>query len=306
MPKEDGIVQRHAQLQHSGHRLGDIADLPQEEVAAHVPQDGHADAAQKDQRQQEAVHGDHQHDRAKRHRNAHINRFLILDQLPGVRNHGAQAGHEALFPGRLPHFADGFHGFLGGGAFIEEHGRQHAVAPLEHLADMLRDDFRRKQTLRDRGIADHAVHMGDFLQRVLHVGLLPEAHPLRHQQGKRPLAEILKQDLLPLHRFQILGQVIQKIVFGLGGRHAKNRRHHQHHTQDDDRDSVPDHPFGESFHAYCLPTFMMLLNIMLTLSTMWIIITPVIDFNNQLHRQSFVNKHPGPVGMLIRQKSGNC
>ena len=32
VPQEDGIVQGDGQLQHGGHGLGDIADLPQEEV----------------------------------------------------------------------------------------------------------------------------------------------------------------------------------------------------------------------------------------------------------------------------------
>ena len=50
--------------------------------------------------------------------------------------------------------------------------------------------------------------MGDFLEGVFHIGLIRNTHALRDQQGESPFAEILEQDLLSLHRFQVLGQII--------------------------------------------------------------------------------------------------
>ena len=96
--------------------------------------------------------------------------------------------------------------------------------------------------------------MGDFFQRVFHIGLFGDAHALRDQQGKGPFAKILKQDFLTLHRLQVLRQVIQKIIFCLGGCHAKHRGNHQRNAQDDDHDSMLDQPFGEAFHILYLPT----------------------------------------------------
>ena len=51
-----------------------------------VPQDAYTDAGQEDQRQQEAVHGDHQHHSAKRHGNTHVNPFLLFHQLLCIRD----------------------------------------------------------------------------------------------------------------------------------------------------------------------------------------------------------------------------
>ena len=99
--------------------------------------------------------------------------------------------------------------------------------------------------------------MGDVLQAVLHIGLLRDAHALRDQQRKGPFAKILKQDFLTLHRLQVLGQVIQKIIFCLGSCHAKHRGNHQRNAQDDDRNSMLDQPFGEAFHILYLPTHFM-------------------------------------------------
>ena len=208
VPQEDGIIQRHAQLQHGGHGLGDVADLAQEVVAAHVPQDTDTDAQQEDDRQQEGIHGDHQHHRAQGHGNTHIDGFLFLHHLLGIRYDSGQATDKALFSGDSPYLLDGFHGLFRRGTLIEEHGAQHAVAPAEHLPDVLRDDLQRKHSLRHRGIADDGIHMGDLLQGVFHVRLLGDAHALRHQQGEGPLAKVLQQDFLPLNRFQILRQVV--------------------------------------------------------------------------------------------------
>ena len=254
VPQEDGIVQRHAQLQYSGHSLGDIADLAQEVIASHVPQDAYTDAGKEDQRQQETVHGDHQHQSAQRHGNAHVNRFLLFHQLLGIRHYCGQTADEALFTSHLAHLVNRFHGFLGRRTFIEKYSGKHAVAPLEHFPNIRGDNFDGEHSFGDGSKADHAVHMGDFFQRVFHIGFFGDAHALRDQQGKGPFAKILKQDFLTLHRLQVLRQVIQKIIFCLGGCHAKHRGNHQRNAQDDDHDSMLDQPFGEAFHILYLPT----------------------------------------------------
>ena len=148
VPQENGIVQRHSQLQHGSHRLGDIADLAQEIIAAHVPQNGNSNAEQEDQRQQERVHGQHQHNGAQRYGNGDIDRFLVLHQLPGIGHDRGKAAYKGLFTGNLPYLTDSFHGFLRGGTFIKEDGGKHTVAPLELLPNIIRDDFHGQRSLR--------------------------------------------------------------------------------------------------------------------------------------------------------------
>ena len=87
---------------------------------------------------------------------------------------------------------------------------------------------------------------------ILQVRLFADCHSLGHQQGKRALAEVLQQDLLPLHRLQILRQIVKQIIFRLGGCHAEDRRHHQCQTQDDNQHPVPDHPFCKALHCFNL------------------------------------------------------
>ena len=64
--QEDGVVHRDAQLQDRHQRLGDVGDLAQEHVGAHVVHDGHADGGQEDERQHEGRGGQHQHQQRQR------------------------------------------------------------------------------------------------------------------------------------------------------------------------------------------------------------------------------------------------
>ena len=253
VPQENGIIQGDAQLQHGGHGLGDVADFPEEVIGAHVVQDGNADAAQENQRQQERIHGERQHQGAQRHGDAHIDGFLILHQLLGIRHHGGQAGHEAPFSRHGPHPPDGLHGFLGGGTRIKKHGGQHAAAPLEQLPVVGGNDVQRQRALGDGGVADHGFHVGDFPDGVFHFLLRFEGHALRDQQGESALPEILQQNFLPLHRFQLLGQIIKQIVFGLGCGHAQYRGDHEHEANHNHQRAVPHQPSGKAFHFVLLP-----------------------------------------------------
>ena len=91
--------------------------------------------------------------------------------------------------------------------------------------------------------------MRDFLQGILHLFLILQAHAFGHQKGEGALSEIFEQNLLPFYRFQILRQIVQQIIFGFGCGHAQHRGHQQNQTQENDRYSVADQPSGESFHT---------------------------------------------------------
>ena len=109
--------------------------------------------------------------------------------------------------------------------------------------------------------------MGNILEGVLHIGLFVDRHTLRDQQGKSAFPEILQQDFLALHRFQVLGQIIQQVILGFRCGHAKHGGHHQRKTHDDDQDSVLDQSLCESFHICYLPTHLLFQNMVLTIST---------------------------------------
>ena len=94
--------------------------------------------------------------------------------------------------------------------------------------------------------------MRNLLDGILHVRLFPDRHALRNQQGKSALAEILQQDLLALHGFQVLRQIIQQVVFCFGGRHAENRRHHQRQAQDNHQHPMLNKTFCKSFQRFSL------------------------------------------------------
>ena len=87
VPQEDGIVHRHAQLKHGGERLGDVGDLPEEEVGAHVEQDRHADGRHEQHRQQDRIHEDGQHHARQQHGDADVDRLFLFAQLLHIRHH---------------------------------------------------------------------------------------------------------------------------------------------------------------------------------------------------------------------------
>ena len=248
MPQEDGVVQRHSQLQHGGDGLGDVGNLTEEVVAAHVPHDAHANAQQEDERQEERVHRKHQHHAAQRHGDGHVDAFLLLDQLLGIRHDGGQSGHEALLAGDLPNLLNGFHGALSGGGLIEEHGHQPRVVLLEHLAQVIRQNLHREAALQDGGIADNGLHMGHIPHSLLQVSLRHFAQALRHAQGEGALAKILGQNVLALDRVQILRQIIQQVIFDLCGHHAEHRGDHQRQTDDHHNDTMLYQPPCEPVH----------------------------------------------------------
>ena len=136
VPQEDGIVQRDTQLQYRGDCLGYVADLSQEVICSHVPENRYSDANQEDQRQQERIHCDHQYDRAQRHSDRNINAFLFLHKLFCISHDGGQAGNKALLSGCFADLPDCFHCLFRRGTFIEENSCQHTITAAEPVPDI--------------------------------------------------------------------------------------------------------------------------------------------------------------------------
>ena len=86
VPQEDGVVHGHGQLQHRRQGLGDVGDLSQEEVAAKVIDDGHANAGQKHEWNQPAVQQQHHGGAGTGHSQRHIDGLLLLAQVLQIRH----------------------------------------------------------------------------------------------------------------------------------------------------------------------------------------------------------------------------
>ena len=248
VPQKDGIVQRHAQLQHGGDCFGDVGNLTEEVVRAHVPQNAHADAQQEDKRQEDGVHCQHQHDAAQRNGDGDVDGFLILHQLLGIGHNRRQTGHEALLPRNFADLRNGFHRPFRRRRIIEEHRHQPRVALLEDVPVFVRQNLGRNRALGDGRIADDRIHMRHVADGVLQRLLVGFAHPFRDAQGERALAELFHQDVLPLDRVKVFRQIIQQVILDLCGVHAQHRRNQHQQTDDDDGNTVLDNPPCESVH----------------------------------------------------------
>ena len=97
--------------------------------------------------------------------------------------------------------------------------------------------------------------MRNFPDGCFQIRLIAQRHAFCNKERKRSFSEVLQQDLLALYGFQILGQIIQQIIFCFGEGHAQYTGHHQHKACDDDQNTMPDQPSDQSFHRLTLQTF---------------------------------------------------
>ena len=147
MPEENGIIQRHSELKHGSNSFCDVGNLTHKVVAAHVPENGNADAAEENQWKQERVHRQHQHDAAECNSDGDVNTFLLFYQLFGICDHGRQTGNEALFPCRLANIGNGFHRALCRRSLVEENCKDAILAVFKTFAQIIRQNCRRNRTI---------------------------------------------------------------------------------------------------------------------------------------------------------------
>ena len=110
--QENGVVHRHAQLQHCGQRLCDIGNISQESIASHIIYDRHADAEKEQQRNNKGIHRQRQYTEGKDRCDDNVDRKLLQTQVLDIRYHAAHAAGEALFAGHLSDLSDGLHRFI--------------------------------------------------------------------------------------------------------------------------------------------------------------------------------------------------
>ena len=94
--QEDGEVHRHTQLQHRGKRLGDVADLTQEDVGAKVVRNGEQQAQHEQHRRDGALQREEQHQHTGTHSAQDVQRHFFIDQRLGILQNDAHAAEEAV------------------------------------------------------------------------------------------------------------------------------------------------------------------------------------------------------------------
>ena len=250
--EEYGIVHRDPQLQHSHQRLGDVGDLAQEHVGAHVVHDGDADAGQEDQRHHEGSGGQHQHDQRQHRRYDHVHRHFRHGQRLDVRDDAGHAADEALLADHPAQVLYGLHGGLGGGGVVEQGDHKGGVPLEEDLPDALGQHLLRHVQAHDVVVPQHLLHVVDALHRLLQLRRVALAHALHDHHREGALAEVFDHDILTVDRLKAVGKVAQDVIVDLRAHVSDGGRHQQRHAHQDHEDLVLCNELANRFHSRSL------------------------------------------------------
>ena len=286
MEQEDGVVERHCQLQDGAHRIRDERHFAQHDVGAHVEHDGHADGRDEQHRLDPRERGEHQQKQDGGHDDGHGAQHLLhrvrleLRRVHRLARHGvrqAPAACGGVVGARLVHqaaqggdgraflaFGDGHLeqrracGFgAGRGAWRLPIGSArgrivHAVIGLHRL---LVGRLQRHGDVHDvvePHDAFHPVDGGDFvLERK---GLRHRDVVHEHVRVGNGLRELLLHDLHGRGRLRLVGQVVHHVVVGLDEGNERGAHHGRGQKSRDDRLAVPDDAVYEAIHALGSPS----------------------------------------------------
>ena len=130
--QEDGEVHRNAQLQHGGKRLGDVADLAQQDVGAEVVRNGEQKTQHEQQRGDGAFQREEQHQQAGTHGDQDVHGHFLIDQCLGVLQDNAHTAEEAVLAQQLFDLLDGFHGLVAGAGGVKADDQHGGIVLAEH------------------------------------------------------------------------------------------------------------------------------------------------------------------------------
>ena len=226
--QEDGEVHRHAQLQHRGKRLGDVADLTQEDVGAKVVRNGEQQAQHEQHRRDGALQREEQHQHTGTHSAQDVQRHLFIDQRLGILQDDAHAAKVAVVPQHLFDLLDGVHRLVAGAGRIkpdDEHGgivfAEHELLDIrgQHLGgDAGVDDIAEPEGLCDTGHRINVLLHGDqFIGR--------QAFHRDHAGGGQ--MEVVLKRYLADHGVELLRQIGQDIIVDAGSNRADCGRDQQ-------------------------------------------------------------------------------
>ena len=226
--QEDGEVHRNAQLQHGGQRLGDVADLAEEDVRAKVVHDGEQQAQHEQHRGDGALQREEQHQHTGAHSAQDIQRHLLIDQGLGVLQDDAHAAKEGILPEHFLDLLDRVHRLVAGAWAVEpddEHGgiifAEHELLYVrrEHLGgDAGVDHIAQPEGLGDTGHGVDVLLHGDELVR-------GQALDRDHTGGGQ--MEVVLQCPFADHGVKLLRQIGEDVVVDAGGNGAYRGRDQQ-------------------------------------------------------------------------------
>ena len=243
--EEDGIVHGHRQLQNSRDRLGDIGDLPEDDVGAHVIDYGEADAGEEQEGDDRRFKGQEQDDEGQDNGDHRIDRQLREHQLLNVLDHAGHAGGKAPFVHQAADPDDRLHAFLGGQGFVQlddHHGR---AVLVEIVPDGSRQEIRRDLDADEVGDPDRIAYVVNFFdvpEQSVGVGgrhVFDDDH-----RGGRRLERILQQ-LFPCHGGDILRKIGENVIVDLRPDVAEDRRNQEEQSDGKDEAGPSCEPVGE-------------------------------------------------------------
>ena len=248
--QEDGEVHGHAQLKHRGQRLGDVADLAQEDVGAEVVGNGERQPQHKDEGHHRALQAEEQHHQRAAHRAQHVQRDLLVDQGLGVRQNGGHTADEAILAQDRLDLLNGGHG-LGAGAGALKLHQQHGCAAVvvekvPHIGRKHLAGNGHVQHIAGPYHLAHARHLGKF---VLHLQGLGGGQVFHRKHGRTGHVEVVLQIGLTDHGVQLCRKIGQNVVIDVGADRAQQRRNKQQHCHKQHQPPVANHEPGKSFHG---------------------------------------------------------
>lgn len=94
--QKDGEIHRHAQLEHRGQSLGDVADLPQKDIGAKVVDNGEYHAQHEDEGYNRFFHAEEQHHQTRPYGTQDVDGHFLVYQGFGVLQNGGHSADEAV------------------------------------------------------------------------------------------------------------------------------------------------------------------------------------------------------------------
>ena len=251
MQQEDREVHRNAQLQHGGKRLGDVADLSQQDVGAEVVRDGEQQAQHEQQRGDGAFQREEQHQQAGAHGDQDVQGHFLIDQRLGVLQNDAHAAEEAVLAQQLFDLLDGFHGLVAGAGGVKADDQHGGIVFAEHEllhigrqhggGDVGVDHIAEPEGLGDAGHGFYLLFHGDEF-----IGW--QALYRDHTGGGQ--MEIVLKGYLADHGVQILRQVGEDVIVDAGGNCADRGRNQQQERYCQDQLPEAHNALCDLFHEY--------------------------------------------------------
>ena len=147
----------------------------------------------------------------------------------------------------LPDIIDGTHGGVRRHGGIEHHQHQRGISVLQRFLILGGKDICRNRDIEEGSVPEHLLYVLHLLYISGHFLDVLILHPLDHHHGEGTGTEILGQDILSLHGFDLLGKIGQDIVVGTGIQIPEHGRDQQQYRYDQDRDPQLYHCVSKTF-----------------------------------------------------------